>query len=203
MVPPPLQSDEPLIDLPEAIPAAAGWVRGTLLFMVAGLSLVFGIAVWLNPYDEDGQPRHMETHRQLGLPPCTFYSMTGVPCPSCGMTTSFSLLVRGDVLNSLRANAVGTVLAAFCLALVPWGLACVLRGRLYGIRSLETALTRTVLIFLALLLVRWAVVVGLAWAGGKSIDFRSLFHRSTMKRETTLKEERRWLDPGTPGAWRV
>ena len=51
----------------------------------------------------------METHRQLGLPPCTFKEMTGLPCPSCGMTSSFALLVRGDVMNSLRANAVGTL----------------------------------------------------------------------------------------------
>jgi Protein of unknown function (DUF2752) len=201
MVPPPLHPNEAPPVYRPAHAAPNQWVRGVLVGMVLGLSAVFAIAVWLDPYDEDGQPRRMETHRQLGLPPCTFYSMTGVPCPSCGMTTSFALLVRGDVLNSLRANAVGTALAAFCLFLIPWGLASAVRGRLYFIRSLERALTRVILIFLALLLVRWAFVVGAAWLGGKDIHFRFPLepYRSHGR---ALREERRWQHPGTPGVWR-
>ena len=50
----------------------------------------------------------MATHTQLGMPPCNFVVMTGKPCPACGMTTSFALLVRGDVGASLRANWAGT-----------------------------------------------------------------------------------------------
>ena len=65
----------------------------------------------LNPYDADGTPRTMATHTQLGMPPCNFVILTGKPCPSCGMTTSFALLVRGDVVASLRANWAGTLLA--------------------------------------------------------------------------------------------
>jgi hypothetical protein len=202
-VPPPLHLREYTTDIPEAVPVASGWVRSTLLFMAAGLSVVFAIAIWLNPYDDHGQPRRLETHLQLGLPPCTFYEMTGIPCPSCGMTTSFALLLHGDVVNSLRANAVGTALAAFCLGLIPWGLASGVRGRLYFIRSLERALTRTVLIFVALLLLRWGILVGMAWANGKSIDFRVPFQRFRQKPEQTLTEERRWTHPDTLGAWRV
>jgi hypothetical protein len=140
-----------------------------MLPVVAGGSMaVFAMAVWLNPYDADGRPLRMETHRQLGLPPCTFYSITGLPCPSCGMTTSFALLVRGDLWNSLRANAVGTALAVFCLALIPWSLASAVRGRWLWIRSPERVLTRLVILFLVLLLGRWLIVVGqfLAWRWG-------------------------------------
>src|ERR1700739_4433028 len=61
----------------------------------------------MNPYDSDGNPRRMATHTQLGLAPCNFVLLTGKPCPSCGMTTSFALLVRGDVVASVRANCVG------------------------------------------------------------------------------------------------
>ena len=146
------------------LPVMPWWVRGILLFMTAGLITVFVIAVRLNPYGPDGRARTMETHRQMGLPPCTFYQLTGLPCPSCGMTTSFALLVRGDVVNSVRANAVGTLLAAFCLGLVPWCLAGVIRGRPYFVWSLERALTRLIVIFLILMLVRWVVVIGLAFA---------------------------------------
>jgi hypothetical protein len=150
----------------EAIPVLSAWVRGTLLGIALGWAVVFGIAIWLDPYDVYGRARQMETHRQLGLPPCTFYTITGGwPCPSCGMTTSFALLMRGDVWNSLRANAVGTLLALFGLMLVPWNLICAWRGRTYFIASIEQTLLKIVIAFLALLLVRWAIVVALYAAG--------------------------------------
>jgi Protein of unknown function (DUF2752) len=135
--------------------------------LALGLVIVFSIARWLNPY-ENGEARRLETHLQLGLPPCNFRLLTGLPCPSCGMTTSFSLLMHGDWRNSLRANAVGTLLALFWLGLIPWSLASAWRGRCLFIVSLERALTWTVMIFLTLLLVRWAIVLGLRWATGSS-----------------------------------
>ena len=135
-----------------------------MLGIAAGLVVVFAIAAWLDPYDANGRALQMETHRQLGLPPCTFFTLTGgLPCPSCGMTTSFALFMHGDLWNSLRANAVGTVLAAFCLALVPWSLVCAVRGRTYFVVSLERALTKIVLVFLTLMLVRWGVVLLMIW----------------------------------------
>src|SRR5437016_1117396 len=94
-----------LIDRQEPIdvmPYMSLWVRGSLICLAAFMTLVFGIAVYLDPYirDESGrivEARRQETHRGLGLPPCTFYEQTRLPCPSCGMTTSFALLIRGDV----------------------------------------------------------------------------------------------------------
>jgi hypothetical protein len=160
-------SQEPL----DVLPALGRWVRGTLVGIALGLALVFAVAAWLNPYDEHGQPRRMETHQQIGLPPCNFYRLTGLPCPSCGMTTSFALLVRGDLGNSLRANAVGTLLAVCWLALIPWSLACALVGRPLLIRSLEWALTLAVIVFLVLLLARWVIVLGLAWWDGRGFSF--------------------------------
>ena len=100
MVPPlsrPLEEHEPL----DALPVLGKALRVGLVLIAAGLLTVFVIAVRLNPYYANGRPRSMETHRELGLPPCSFYELTGLPCPSCGMTTSFSLLMYGDVWNSL------------------------------------------------------------------------------------------------------
>src|SRR5262249_10338372 len=130
IVPPPvISNDWSEMPLP-VVPALRGWVRGILVLLAVLLVAVFVIACCLNPYDENGEPRRYETHRQLGgLPPCTFKYVTGRPCPSCGMTTSFALLMRGDVTNSLRANAVGTLLAIVCLVFIPWSLTCALIGR--------------------------------------------------------------------------
>jgi hypothetical protein len=162
-VPAPLDETDEAQDFPAALPYLTWWVRGLLLVMAAGLVTVFGIAVVLNPYRGDGTPRTMETHLQLGLWPCTFKAATGLPCPSCGMTTSFALLMHGDPVNSLRANWVGTLLALFGLALVPWALLSVLRKRPLFVLSLDRALSYAVVTFLVLMLLRWSVVVALAW----------------------------------------
>jgi hypothetical protein len=154
----------------EVLPILRIWVRGSLIAVALGLSAVFAVAIWLNPYNDDGSPRRMATHRQMGLPPCTFYATTGLPCPSCGMTTSFALLMHGDLVNSLRANAVGTLLAGFCLLLIPWCLVSAVRQRTLFVHSLERTLTFVVLSFLSIMLLRWAVVLGLAWWTGTSFQ---------------------------------
>jgi hypothetical protein len=143
----------------------AFWVRLLLVGIVLGLSAVFGVARWLNPYDADGSARLMATHRQLGLPPCTFVEVTGVPCPACGMTTSFALLAHGDVANSLRANWVGTLLAGYCALVVPWALVSIVLGRPLFIRSLEKAFLATIIALFVLMFARWAVVVWLVLTG--------------------------------------
>ena len=86
-----------------------------LVLIAAGFATIFGVAVWLNPYDADGNPRSMATHTQLGLPPCNMVELIGKPCPACGMTTSFSLLVaRGRAVvaaGELGRDGAGAVLA--------------------------------------------------------------------------------------------
>ena len=100
IVPPPLsQNDEELEPL-DVLPVMSRWVRGTLVGIALALTALFTVAVCLNPYRHDGSARRMETHMQLGLPECTFKHVTGLPCPSCGMTTSFALTMRGDLLDA-------------------------------------------------------------------------------------------------------
>ena len=154
----------------EVLPVLRGWVRGTLVGLALALGGVFAVALWLTPYNDDGSPRSLATHQQLGLPPCTFFAVTGMPCPSCGMTTSFSLLMHGDVVNSLRANAVGTLLAVFCLLLIPWCVGSAVCSRTLFIRSVERTITWVVLGFLSLMLTRWVIVLGLAWWSGTTFQ---------------------------------
>jgi hypothetical protein len=131
--------------------------------LALGLVAVFVVAWRIVPYSDDGSAYRMATHQQLGLPPCSFADKTGLPCPACGMTTSFSLLVRGDVVNSLRANWVGTLLAAFCMVFIPWAAVGVIRGRPPFVRSLENGLIVVVTGLLALMLLRWGVVLLVIW----------------------------------------
>ena len=138
------------------------WVRGMLALMAIGFLAVMGAAAYIHPYatDEDGNrvARTMATHTQLGMEPCNMVVMTGKPCPACGMTTSFSLLVHGDVPNSLRANWVGTLMAVWWFSLIPWGFACAIRGRLLFIRNGELWMTVGLTIVLTLMVARWAVI---------------------------------------------
>jgi len=133
-------------------------VRLSLVLLATVLVGVFALAILLNPY-KNGRVWTEGTHRQLGLPPCTFKELTGVPCPTCGMTSSFALLMRADLVHSLQANAAGTLLALFLLFLIPWSVASALRGRLLFFRSLEAVLLRAAIVLLILMLARWGFVL--------------------------------------------
>ncbi len=50
------------------------------------------------------------THRALGLPPCIFQYLTGILCPSCGLTTSFTHLMHGDLGAAFQVHPLGPVL---------------------------------------------------------------------------------------------
>src|SRR5262249_22632307 len=66
---------------------------------------VLAAAAWLHP-----DPRGFGTHRALGLPPCLFFALTGLPCPSCGLTTSFTWLVHGHLWKAFVAHPFGPLL---------------------------------------------------------------------------------------------
>jgi len=139
------------------------WHRGLLAGLLTGIVAVFCIAFWLNPYGDDGKPLRMGTHEQLGFPPCNFVILTGKPCPSCGMTTSFALFVRGDLVNSKQANPVGMLLAGFLILLIPWGLASLWKGRSLFVRSLQVTGLVVLVFFVGLSLLRWGILMALGF----------------------------------------
>jgi hypothetical protein len=143
------------------------WVRGLLLLLAAGLAGLFAVAARLDPYDDRGAPLTMATHTQIGLPPCNMLRIFGRPCPTCGMTTSFALLVRGDLPASLRANAGGTLLAAGAFGLLLWTVAAAVRGAWPFRAWLEIYIVWGLIVAVGVAVVRWIVVVGVPWISGR------------------------------------
>ena len=126
--------------------------RSVMVLLAIGVVAIFAMARYLEP-----EPLGYGTHRQLGLPPCHFLWVTGRPCPSCGMTTSFAWFVRGRFDRSFRANPAGLFLAGCSLILIPWLLAGATLGRTLGFRSLERPLIGLVAVTIALSLVSWTI----------------------------------------------
>lgn len=74
---------------------------GSLIWVVSWVAMVV-VALNLTP-SEAGYG----THRQLGLPPCPSIYIFGRPCPGCGLTTSITALVQGDIVMSFSVHWLG------------------------------------------------------------------------------------------------
>lgn len=85
------------------------------------MTLAIAIAVLLVPAFLDPGDRLLGLHTRLLLPPCLFHLLTGAPCPLCGMTTSFSLLLHGRLLRSFLANPAGPFIYVTILAVTVLG----------------------------------------------------------------------------------
>ena len=134
-------------------PPALHWLaRLALVVAGTGLLTLLAIAAWLTP-----SPQGFGTHRQLGLPECSLQQWFGIRCPSCGMTTSWSHLMHGQPLASVRANSGGTLLALVALASGPWLLASGLWGRWVIGRPHEWAALAIGLAIVATTLIDWTI----------------------------------------------
>lgn len=93
-------------------------------------SAILGVAVFLEP-----DPKGLGTHRGLGLlfgdklfPPCSWPLVSGLPCPTCGMTTSFSNVVRGRLITAFFAQPAGMVLCFLTIGTLVYSLYVSLTG---------------------------------------------------------------------------
>jgi hypothetical protein len=85
---------------------------------------VLALAAWVRP-----DPRGYGTHTQITHGPCLFRLLAGVPCPTCGMTTSFAHMARLQVKKAAIAQPFGVILFVIVVALVPAGVYSVVTGR--------------------------------------------------------------------------
>jgi len=119
---------------------------------------ILGLAAWLEP-----DPRGYGTHQQLGFGKCGMLVTTGLPCPTCGMTTAFAYTVRGRLFQAFLAQPAGLLLAlgtAICALGAIWVLVA---GRLPPVRLPILTPYRLFFGLLVLLLGSWIfkIVLGL------------------------------------------
>lgn len=132
---------------------SVGWkirflLIGWSLFLIAG----FGVAIQTTP-----DSRGFGTHQKLGFAPCVIKSRFSIPCPSCGMTTSFSHFVRGQIRQSAQANTSGLILAVVCLVMIPWSWISVYRRRLWLVSQPETCLLWLICGLVMITIVEWVL----------------------------------------------
>jgi hypothetical protein len=131
-------------------------VWGVVLLMA---SAVLVTAALLSP-----SPAGHGTHTQLGLPPCGFLLVTGVPCPGCGLTTSFSHMIRLQLAGAAAANPFGIALFMLTAGAVPLSVVGLVRN-MPVIRTLDRMHFEKIAILLSATgVVVWCVRLGgLLW----------------------------------------
>lgn len=92
-------------------PGRAVRVRLWALLIFACGAAVLAVAIRLRP-----DPRGWGTHQQLSAAPCGMILVTGLPCPTCGMTTAFAHTVRGQLIRAFWAQPTGMILALATIA---------------------------------------------------------------------------------------
>lgn len=121
---------------------------------------LLGLSLWLQPAGAG-----LGTHEQMGFAPCGFHVRYGIPCPTCGMTTSFALLVRGRVWEAFVVQPAGAVLALLTVAA-----ALILPITAWRGRSLHLLLGR---LYLPLWLTLLGLLIGLAWTYKIAVETQS------------------------------
>jgi len=90
-----------------AHPRTDAW-SWTLLALVLGLWLVAGILI---------PTRAGAGFSGIWLPSCPLRSLTGIPCPFCGITTGCTRLAQGDLRAAWNSNVLSPILMLGSLVL--------------------------------------------------------------------------------------
>jgi hypothetical protein len=110
-------------------------------------------------------PKGVGTHRQIGLPPCPFLHFTGIPCPSCGWTTSVSHSARLHFAEAFITQPFGLIVFFGAALSIPLSLYLIHRripwSRLTEWRGWSFAMYALLAIFLLSWLYKIAVMKGL------------------------------------------
>lgn len=133
-------------------------IRYLAISVVAAVVLL--IARLLQP-----SPNGVGTHTQIGLPPCPFLHFTGIPCPSCGWTTSVSHSARLHFYEALITQPFGLIVFFGAVLSIPLSIYLIHRripwSRLNGLRGRIFAMYALIALFLLSWLYKIAAMKGL------------------------------------------
>ena len=93
-----------------------------------GCTTLLFIASRLEP-----DPAGLGSHEQFGLPPCSAIVLFGYPCPTCGMTTAFAYVVRGELVSAFDAQPAGFALALATVLAASLSLGTLFTGRVWAV----------------------------------------------------------------------
>jgi hypothetical protein len=103
--------------------------RAIAAVVAIGAACVLGLAAWLTP-----SPTGLGTHSiEMNLPACGWITLMDLPCPTCGMTTSFAHAANGNLLRSFLTQPMGCLLAIATAVALLAGLYIATTGSRLGI----------------------------------------------------------------------
>lgn len=116
------------------------------------LFVLLAIAAWLKP-----NPSGMGTHTQLGLPGCSLFTLVGIRCPGCGMTTSWAYAMKADFTNAIGANVGGVLLCLLSVAVFPCLMWMSIRGQTINSRWFAQVVVTVLVIAISISIIEWLI----------------------------------------------
>jgi hypothetical protein len=158
------RADHPLGPLCRMVPLESR--LGGRLYSAGVLGVVVAIFVAAGRLHPDGLDHG--AHQQFGLPPCGFLVMTGLPCPTCGMTTAFAYTIHGRPIAAIHAQPAGFLLAAALSAVGVLAAVAIATGRRPAFNWYRIDPVRLVWIGCGLFVAGWAIKIVLCLLGGSA-----------------------------------
>jgi hypothetical protein len=148
--------------VPGASTATAAMGRTFHGIVAAALAAVFvlsfaGVDRWVAAQAAPGD----ESVRTL----CALRLLTGIPCPSCGLTRSFCSIGRGEPVAAVEFHALGPVVFALFAFLLVRSAGIAIRGRSWLDGSAQR-LVRAIPILVTVGIVAWIVRLSIMLASG-------------------------------------
>lgn len=169
--PTPVESPTPVVTARPAghrLGPIVGWRRVDGAFgrlYAAGLA-VAAMAVLVTAWRLVPAAQGVGTHQQLGLPACSFLAITGLPCPTCGMTTAFACTVRGQFGAAVTSQLAGFLLAIGTVLTAVIGTVAAISGRRPSINWYRVNPMRIMWVCIATFVGAWALKIVLGLTAG-------------------------------------
>ncbi len=134
------------------------WSRLYALGLASAAISLLTVAALLHP-----EGHQFGTHQQLRIPACGFVTLTGLPCPTCGMTTAFAHTVRGHFLQAMHTQMAGFLLCLGVIGVAFLSVVGIITGRRPALNWYRLRPENLIWWALALLVAAWAlkIVVGM------------------------------------------